>query len=460
MPSNYSLLTQREADSQVETVWPAWSPYCPRWSVLCTLLCVLQGLPRVTVFLEQVTSSLPDWAQSLQPFPTVTWTQFVDYLHLVVNPLAGEEHLKEVIQQLQLMGEVVYLKCEEVDLIVLQPKWLCSALCGFLLSPEFKKSARLPAVLTKEQFQLTCPEFEAKDVLLVLAALGLCTERSEITSQETFEFPCFISESAEAGAEWERDEEKFSEYGGVVLRASSASCPALIQIMWPRVQVQVRRSLTARYGQEARLVQTKAATSLSCSGLEGLVESQESQISVKVRGPSLSNQETFFFLEEILGMVDHVLLEMSPGLPVDKVLLSSPDLRAGQPPQQWSPGQVMRVLMEAGWQGSLPNSQQSVLSLLCFGCQSLAARLTPGHQLHVSSMSTVTRQALCQLLDPPHNMGKDWCMLAVQMGLSHKVPKLDVGAGSYSQTARLLDEWANDPSSTIGKYKNHREGES
>ena len=29
-----------------------------------------------------------------------------DYMHTAVNPLAGEEHLKEVIQQLQLMGEV------------------------------------------------------------------------------------------------------------------------------------------------------------------------------------------------------------------------------------------------------------------------------------------------------------------------------------------------------------------
>ena len=176
-------------------------------------------------------------------------------------------------------------------------------------------------------------------------------------------------------------------------------------------------------------------------------------MSVRVRGPPGSQHETFFFLEEILGMVDHVLLEMSPGLPVDKVLLGSEG-------QQWSPGQVMKVMMEAGWLGLLPASQQSVLSLLAFDCQEVAARLTPGHLLHVSSMSTVTRQGLCQLLDPPHNMGKDWCMLAVQMGLSHKVPKLDVGAGSYSQTARLLDEWANDPSSTIGKYKNHREGES
>ena len=47
-------------------------------------------------------------------------------------------------------------------------------------------------------------------------------------------------------------------------------------------------------------------------------------------------------------------------------------------------------------------------------------------------------------------------MLAVQMGLIDKVPKLDVGAGSYSQTARLLDEWANDTSSTIGKRENAR----
>ena len=60
---------------------------------------------------------------------------------MVVNPLAGEEHLKEVIQQLQLMGEVVYLKSDQTDLIVLQPKWLCGVLCGSLLSPEFHQTS-------------------------------------------------------------------------------------------------------------------------------------------------------------------------------------------------------------------------------------------------------------------------------------------------------------------------------
>ena len=128
------------------------------------------------MFLENVISSLPDWVQSLSPLPVVSWTQFVQYLHMVVNPLAGEEHLKEVIQQLQLMGEVVYLKCEETDLIVLQPKWLCSTLCGHLLAPETQLEARSCGSYTRDQFQIANPQYEAKDVLLVLSALGVCTE--------------------------------------------------------------------------------------------------------------------------------------------------------------------------------------------------------------------------------------------------------------------------------------------
>ena len=35
------------------------------------------------------------------------------------------------------------------------------------------------------------------------------------------------------------------------------------------------------------------------------------------------------------------------------------------------------------------------------------------------------------------------------------MPKLDVGSGAYSQTARLLDEWANQPDSSIGTTDYH-----
>ena len=65
----------------------------------------------------------------------------LDSFHRVVNPLAGDEHLKEVIQQLQLMGEVVYLKCEQEGLIILNHKWLFSTVCGLLLFDEFRNNA-------------------------------------------------------------------------------------------------------------------------------------------------------------------------------------------------------------------------------------------------------------------------------------------------------------------------------
>ena len=404
-----------------------------------------QGLPRVTVFLEQVVACLPDWAASLQPFPVVTWHQFVEYLHTVVNPLAGEEHLKEVIQQLQLMGEVVYLKCEETDLIILQPRFVCGTLCGQLLSPEYQSEAIKTGSYTRDQFQLANPGFDAKDVLLVLSALGICTELSAEDDLE-YEFPCYNIAPASEAVTWVKEEDKWAEYGGVSLSAS----PGLASVMWPRVQTMLRRSVARKPGEDTKLVQTRGASSLSSRPLEALVELRGDQIQVKVRGPSGSQRSCFYFLEEILGIIDQVLLEMSPGLPVDKIILSSLDLKAHKShPMQWTPGHVMKAMMEGGWSAEL-RPGESLASVLCFGCDSVTAGLVPGPDLHVSSMSTVTRQSLCTLLDPPHSQGRDWCMLAVQAGLSHKVPKLDIGSGAYSQTARLLDEWANEASSTIG----------
>ncbi len=35
---------------------------------------------------------------------------FTDDVRDNINPLAADDHMKEVIQQLQLMGEVIYLK--------------------------------------------------------------------------------------------------------------------------------------------------------------------------------------------------------------------------------------------------------------------------------------------------------------------------------------------------------------
>ena len=78
--------------------------------------------------------------------------------------------------------------------------------------------------------------------------------------------------------------------------------------------------------------------------------------------------------------------------------------------------------------------------------------MKPGIELHISCISTLTRQSLCELLDPEDPFGKDWCLLAVRLGLIDKVPKLEGAFKGQSQSARLLDEWEKSPNSTIGTY--------
>lgn len=48
-----------------------------------------------------------------------------------------------MVQQLQLMGEVVYLKAEAQDLVVLDPAWLTHQQIGHLLSTQYAAHARV-----------------------------------------------------------------------------------------------------------------------------------------------------------------------------------------------------------------------------------------------------------------------------------------------------------------------------
>ena len=156
----------------------------------------LQGLPRATRFLELVLSYLPDWRKATAQFPVIPWQQFMDHVREQVNPLSADDHLKEVIQQLQLMGEVVipthtchslqgfhcnllqviYVKGELCDLIVLDPQWLTQSVCGQLLSREFLKKSRVTGCYSLEDFQLAAPTWDSIELLPILESLGMCTQ--------------------------------------------------------------------------------------------------------------------------------------------------------------------------------------------------------------------------------------------------------------------------------------------
>ena len=51
-------------------------------------------------------TALNQWTQVLSDYPVVTWCNFVDYIR-EVNPLATGDHLRELVHQLQVTGEVL-----------------------------------------------------------------------------------------------------------------------------------------------------------------------------------------------------------------------------------------------------------------------------------------------------------------------------------------------------------------
>lgn len=89
--------------------------------------------------------------------------------------------------------------------------------------------------------------------------------------------------------------------------------------------------------------------------------------------------------------------------------------------------------------------------------------------LPLRELSNGCRRALSALMDPSDPLGKDWCLLAVQLGLTESVAHLDAAvhpshptqSPTLSQTSALLERWATteDNEATLGKetiqYKSH-----
>lgn len=68
-------------------------------------------------------------------YPIMRWKQFIEQIRDVINPLANDVHFYELVQQLQLMGEIVFIESDyENDMVCFQPEWLTNKILGRLFS--------------------------------------------------------------------------------------------------------------------------------------------------------------------------------------------------------------------------------------------------------------------------------------------------------------------------------------
>uniref|UniRef100_A0A1I8GB66 Non-specific serine/threonine protein kinase n=1 Tax=Macrostomum lignano TaxID=282301 RepID=A0A1I8GB66_9PLAT len=448
---------------------------------------ILRHLPRGNGLLDTVASRLPEWAGATE-FPVFTWQQFIEAVRGKVNPLCSDDHLKDLIQELQYTGDVVYLESEvEQDMIVLSPQWLCSDVLGYLLSYDNIAQARVTGTFSVNDVQFMTGETAADQLVRLLSALDLCTradldggaEDSDSDEDVQYEFPCL--NFLESGrSPWEPTaQHENSVYGGWQLKASMAASQ-LVHI-FPRVQCRLRRSIQAAACRpppleplRIDLFQWFHGSKLSLEGcVECMLQLEESDqlIRLRARGPPARAQLLFGICQDIAGLLEQTIDDMCPGLEFDLALLSPKELR--QFPRRLKlavpQSAVFRAMQkhqsttgESSESGSLisfppptipiafpasgstcdetqdeEEEEEDLENLICFGSRELLSHLTLGPSFH-----SPTLQRLCRMFDPPDPLGKDWCLLAVRLGLTHSVPAVHSGnEWLRSRTAVLLDEW-------------------
>lgn len=340
------------------------------------------------------------------------------------------------------------------DMVVMNPRWLCGELIGKLLSQEQILHSRPTGCFTVDDFQFMFSESQSQDVLNILDSLETCTQ-CDIDGEVEYEFPCLNFVETLHGL-WEKDISRYSNavYSGVRIQCRRAVTNQLVHV-FPRVQVQLRRNFLKEHNlPDSDLYQWHHGSKFCAGILECLITmaQHEEVIEIKVRGPEELRTALYYFLEDMQSTVEQVLEDCMPGAGMERHYLSPSHLREHHlPVKVYSPSDM--ILRQLDNQSNIPlddDKAEEFLDILCSGSDEVFNQCTIGVDLHISHLSIHTRRMISALLDPPESMGRDWCLLAVSLGLSDNLPHLDtIKQYEYSRTDRTLEIWSQDTEATI-----------
>ncbi|XP_052278022.1 death-associated protein kinase 1-like isoform X2 [Dreissena polymorpha] len=418
---------------------------------------ILKVLGKASGFLESMLLTLPSWRRSSSSYPVLSWQQFTEFVRSKVNPLVGDSHIKHLVEQLQIVGEIIYLEKDSGEsLVVLNPKWLCSDIIGNLISHEKIVQSRITGCFTVDEFQIMYPETDALDLLNVLEALEVCT-RCENDDEIEYEFPCLNFVETLNGL-WLRDVKHFGNavYGGIRL-----TCPdsvAQLKHIFPRIQTHLRRNILQENDDpDSDLYQWHHGSKYCCGDLEGMIcmDRQEQYVEIKVRGPPESATALFYFLEDFVNTAEQVITHVIPGVYVEKQVLSPSQLKDHiKTTHCYSSSEILSSQLNKCSSLTLPGGKtENFIDVMFMGSSEVRSAVCLGVDLPISYLPIHTRQLLCQIMDPQDPLGRDWCLLAVTLGLETCLPSLDASTHKHeSKTERTLEEWATvEPHATVGQ---------
>ncbi|XP_061528302.1 death-associated protein kinase 1 isoform X3 [Phycodurus eques] len=432
---------------------------------------IVSSCGAMTLLSERLLVALPAWRKLSGPNQLTSWQQFVSDVQENINPLVSQQHLRGLALQLHSMGEINIMQSETVqDVVLLEPRWLCSTVLGRLLSVETPKAIHhYRGRYRLEEVQALAPDSDVEELLQILDAMDVCAR--DATEPAMVDVPALIKAGG-LRRSWTEDEaegDAAAVYGGVRL-VPAEHLAAFPCGLFHKLQVNLcrwSRQQKPEDDEEERYADIHLWTDgakVSRSGTEAMVllVNHGQGLAIQVRGHESQRAKCYALLDTVCSIAENLLASTLPGLLTAKYYLSPQQLRERHAPVMvYQPKDFLRA--QAQRETSLTNTmggyRESFSAILAFGCAEVYQRGILGPDVHIADVPPLARRKLCRMLDPPDALGKDWCLLAMNLGLSELVAKHS-GNGTPpngtpldtppSPTAALLHEWSGRPGSTVG----------
>ena len=285
------------------------------------------------------------------------------------------------------------------------------------------------------------PQWDATSVAHLVQHFNLC-----LPSQGGYKFPALIRAQALFGL-WEKDQ-LYQVYAGVRIVCRTAA-DIFTPGLFPCLQLLVQSKFPDDDDHELSLW----SEGLKCchGNVEVCVRHLNRAIEILARCAEGSRRECADLLHKVYTQVMGVIHQANPRTEVSRHILSAQHLCEHRPdPSIYSAAEIFEAERCGGVAKSLSGRiQEPIADLVCCGCPGLlmAAMSTP----HAAYKDTPlrTRLQLSAMLDPPDPMGRNWCLLALQLGITEEVPAIDTARDQGSPTDKLLTAWGKSSSSTV-----------
>lgn len=432
----------------------------------------------MTLLSERLLAALPAWRKLSGPNQLTSWQQFVSDVQEHINPLVSQDHLRTLALQLHSMGEINIMQSETVqDVVLLEPRWLCSNILGKLLSVETPKAIHhYRGRYRLEEVQALAPESDVDELLQILDAMDVCAR--DVINPTMVDVPALIKTNGLHRSWTEEEEEDSLIYGGVRIVPAEHLTPFpcglfhKLQVNLCRWSHQQKPEEDGGDDNEGDIHLWTNGAKVSQVGVEAMIllVNHGQGVEIQIRGHDSERAKCYTLLDTICSITENLLASILPGQLTAKYYLSPQQLREHHAPiMVYQPKDFFRaqVQRETSLTNTMGGYRESFSSILAFGCAEIYQQGILGTDIHISDVPLLARRKLCRMLDPPDAMGKDWCLLAMNLGLTELVAKYSNGTPNGtseldsdpdsqqgvlqpSPTAALLQEWSRRAGSTVG----------